>query len=84
MTDKMSTQISTGYGARTAKLFFDGDESKYELCEVKFLEYLSIHHLHQIILSLTDKSGDMDFFVVERMLPSSPSPVSIWTIKVCH
>ena len=44
--------------------FFDGDESKYKLWEVKFLGYLRIQYLHQIILSPTDQSDDMDF--VER------------------
>ena len=51
--------MSIGYGPRAAKLFFfffDGDESKYELWEVKFLGYLRIQHLHQIILSPTDQS----------------------------
>ena len=43
------------------KLFFDGNESKYELWEVKFLGYLRIQHLHQIILSPTDQSDNMDF-----------------------
>ena len=42
----MATQIPTGYGPRAAKLFFDGDGSKYELWEVKFLGYLRIQHLH--------------------------------------
>ena len=41
--------------------FFDGDESMYELWEVKFLEYLRIQHLHQIVLSPTDQSDDIDF-----------------------
>ena len=40
--------------------FFDGDESKYELWEVKFLGYLRIQHLHQIVLSPTDQSHDID------------------------
>ena len=53
----MATQIPTGYGPRAAKIFFDGDE----LWEVKFLGYLRIQHLHQIILSPTDQSDDMDF-----------------------
>ena len=57
----MATQILIGYGPRAAKLFFDADESKYELWEVKFLGYLRIQHLHQIILSPTDQSDDMDF-----------------------
>ena len=59
--NKMATRISTGYELRTAKLFFDGDDSKYKLWEVKFLGYLRIQHLHQIILSLTDRSDDMNF-----------------------
>ena len=57
----MATWIPTGYGPRIVKLFFDGDEFKYELWEVKFLGYLRIQHLYQIILSPTDQSGDMDF-----------------------
>ena len=57
----MATRISTGYGLRTAKPFFDGNESKYELWKVKFLGHLRIQHLHQIILSPTDQSDDMDF-----------------------
>ena len=56
----MATQIQTSYGPRAAKLFFNGNESKYELWEVKFLGYLRIQHLHQIILSPTDQSDDMD------------------------
>ena len=57
----MTTQIPTGYETRAAKIFIDDDESKYELWEVKFLGYLRIHYLHQIILSTTDQSYDMDF-----------------------
>ena len=57
----MATLISTGYGARAAKLFFDGDESKYELWEVKLLGYLKIQHLYQIVLSPIDQSDDIDF-----------------------
>ena len=56
----MATQIPIGYELRAAKLFFDGDESKYELWEVKFLGYLRIQHIHQIILSPTDQTDDMD------------------------
>ena len=40
---------------------FDGNESQYKLWEVKFLRYLRIQHLHQILLSSTDQSDDMDF-----------------------
>ena len=42
-------------------MFFDGDECKYELWEVKFLGHLRIQHLHQIVLSPTDQCDDMDF-----------------------
>ena len=56
-------RLKTVYGARAAKLYFDGDESKYELWEVKFLGYLRIQHLHQIILLSTDQSDDMGFVV---------------------
>ena len=61
LDDKMVTWISRGYWIRTAKLFFDGDKSEYEVLEVKFLGYLRIQHLYEIILSPTDQSDDMDF-----------------------
>ena len=50
--------------AQDSKAFFDGNESKYELWEVNVLRYLRIQHLHQIILSPTDQSDDMD--IVEK------------------
>ena len=41
--NKMATRMQIGYGPKAAKLFFfDGDESKYELWEEKFLGYLRI------------------------------------------
>ncbi len=57
----MATRISTGHGPRKVKLFFNGNKSKYKLWEMKFLGYLRIQLLHQIILSPTDQSDDMDF-----------------------
>ena len=56
----MATQIPTGYGPIAAKLFYDSDESKYELWEGKFLGYLRIQFLLQIILSPTDQNDDID------------------------
>ena len=56
--DKIATQIPTGYEPSAEK---NGNESKYELWEVKFLGYLKIQHLHLIILSPTDQSDDIDF-----------------------
>ena len=47
---------STGYGPRMAagrfgRLIFDGDERKYESCEVKFLSYMRLRKLKGTILS---------------------------------
>ena len=44
----MELDASTGYGPRM-RLFFDGDEKKYELWEVKFLGYMRIRKLHDVI-----------------------------------
>ena len=41
-TPTIATKILTGYELRTVKLFFDDNESKYELWEVKFLSDLRI------------------------------------------
>ncbi len=41
-------QSLTGYGPRN-RLYFDGDERKYELWEVKFLGYMRLQKLHNVI-----------------------------------
>ncbi|XP_063855431.1 uncharacterized protein LOC135097990 [Scylla paramamosain] len=41
-------QSVTGYGPRN-RLYFDGDERKYELWEVKFLGYMRLQKLHNVI-----------------------------------
>ena len=41
---------STGYGPRTSRPFFDGNEERYELWEVKFVGYLWLQKLHDTIL----------------------------------
>ncbi|XP_028418040.1 uncharacterized protein LOC114542791, partial [Dendronephthya gigantea] len=43
----------TGYGPRKG-LIFDGDESKYELWEVKFLGYMRLRKLYQIFVPPAD------------------------------
>jgi len=52
MEDSLS--ISTGYGpsiaGRYARLMFDGDECKYETWEVKFLAYMRLRKLRDVIL----------------------------------
>lgn len=40
---------ATGYGPRS-RLIFDGEESKYELWEVKFLGFMRLQKLHKVIL----------------------------------
>ena len=54
----MATWIPIFYGSRAK--FLDGNECKYKLWEVNFLGYLRIQHLHQIILSATDQSDNID------------------------
>ena len=39
---------SSGFGPPTRNVYFDGDESNYELWEVKFLAYLRLHKLHSV------------------------------------
>ena len=41
---------STGYGPRTSRPFFYGNEERYELWEVKFVGYLRLQKLHDTIL----------------------------------
>ena len=46
----MATSVNlTGYGPRRT-LIFDGDESKYELWEVKFLGYMRLQKLHDVVI----------------------------------
>ena len=71
--------LPKGYRPRTAKLFFDNNESTYGLWEVKFLGYLRIQHLHQMVLSPTDQSDDMDFVEKNAIVFTN-----IWTTRVCH
>ena len=48
--DESHSQSVTGYGRR---LYFDGDESRYELFEVKFMGQLRIQNLHKELESDT-------------------------------
>ena len=49
-----SDNMSTGYGPR--RLIFNGDERNYELFEVKFLGYLKIKKLDDVIKNIEDLS----------------------------
>ena len=48
-------------GPEQQNFFLMAMNPSYEFWEVKFLRYLKIQHLHQIILSPTDQSDDIDF-----------------------
>ena len=55
--------MSTGYGPRYGRLKFDGDETKYELWEVKFLGHMRLQKLHETILPQNEgglADGDID------------------------
>ena len=53
----MST--TTGYGPRTSRPFFDGNEERYELWETKFLGHIRLQKLHATILP-PDEGGVVD------------------------
>ena len=42
--------LATGYGP-IRRLMFDGDEAKYDLWEIKFLGFMRLHKLHEVILA---------------------------------
>ena len=44
-----NTHISTGYGPRQRLPYFDGNEERYELWEVKFMGQMRIQKLHKVI-----------------------------------
>ncbi|KAJ8017740.1 hypothetical protein HOLleu_44638 [Holothuria leucospilota] len=48
----------TGYGPRY-RLIFDGDERKYELWEIKFLGYMRLQKLHDVIVQPEGENGDV-------------------------
>ena len=47
--------LATGYGP-SPRLMFDGDEAKHELWEIKFLGFMRLHKLHEVILA----EGELD------------------------
>ena len=56
-----STQSSTGYGPRTHwKSYFDGDEARYELWEIKFLAHMRLQKLHKTITSGVAPTNEAD------------------------
>ena len=56
---------ATGYGARS-RLLFDGDERAYELWEVKFLGFMRLQKLHNVILPESEGGVNDDELDTER------------------
>ena len=50
-------RLVTGYGP-SRRLLSDGDEAKYELWEIKFLVYLRLHKLHDVIPAENEPEED--------------------------
>lgn len=60
--------LATGYGP-IRRLMFDGDEAKYDLWEIKFLGFMRLHKLHEVILT----EGKLDEEMWSRTLMLSPN-----------
>ena len=58
---------------------FDGDENKYELWEVKFLGYMRLQKLHEVVVPAEDEKDAPDR---ERTRMPLPSLSNVWTIEV--
>ena len=53
-----SVMNSTGYGAQQQRLFFDGDETRYEQWEIKMLAYMRLRKLKKVILGEINSNDD--------------------------
>ncbi|CAM1320678.1 Uncharacterised protein r2_g2903 [Pycnogonum litorale] len=51
----MTAPLSTGYGP-SRRLYFDGDQAKYELWEVKFLGQMRLLKLHDVLVPRADEN----------------------------
>ena len=50
----MSDQGATGYGpSRYSRLYFSGDDGDYELWETRFMGYLELKDLKDVVTSTT-------------------------------
>jgi len=63
MAEEPKHDIATGYGPSAggyARLIFDGDERKYDTWEVKFLAYMRLRKLKNVILPPPDTDVSAD------------------------
>ena len=54
----MANETPTGYGPRHRGLMFNGEENNYELWEVKFMGYMCLRKLSEIIDPRSDARGE--------------------------
>ena len=64
--------LAKGYGP-IRRLMFDGDEAKYDLWEIKFLGFMRLHKLHEVILT----EGKLDEEMRSRTLMLWPNWSSV-------
>ena len=64
--------LAKGYGP-IRRLMFDGDEAKYDLWEIKFLGFMRLHKLHEVILT----EGTLDEEMRSRTLMLWPNWSSV-------
>ena len=56
----MSESTATGYGpSRYARLNFNGDESLFELWETRFMGYLALKDLSDVVTGTDDATVDV-------------------------
>ena len=63
----MTHEITRGSGSR-CRLLFDGDETKYELWEVKFLGYLRTIKLHDVVNAEDDPDAEKNAQVFAELV----------------
>ena len=50
-----TNQSSIGYGAPAKNLIFTGEESNYEVWEMRFVSYLRLQKLHKYVMTDDDQ-----------------------------
>ena len=55
-----SANSSSGYAAQRRRLYFDGDETKYELFDIKFCGHLRLQGLHEELAKTPPQDQEVD------------------------
>ena len=77
--DMATAASSTGYEPRRA-LIFSGNESKYELWEVKFLAHMRLQKLHNVFVP----AGEEEPASAAKKADAFTELVQCLDIEVCH